>query len=369
MIAVKDVAADVTSGRTPLRIFRDLVAAERLDHAARLRDILGRPPLALIAAFSLKTNPRPELVKIARERGFFAEAISSQEIAYAERIGFAASAIIANGPEPVGDRAEGERLAFVFADGIEAFGRNVRRRVGAVQGVRLRPSMIASRFGVPVEDDRELCDAVSSAPETVQLGVSFHVRREDFKGAGWRDVASDVLDRAVALQRRTARRVVAFDVGGGWTPDEFEAQFHADMRWLVPRIVDVLPSCTHVIFEPGQAVCTPAEALVTRVLEVRERRGRREAIVDLAYSDWPQMHSYVHGFFIRRNGAWEPLAKGPDRLGGRTCLEYDLIDGLRFPADLAAGDLLLVTGTGSYDHSMAFRFAEGAPDGAGSLAR
>jgi diaminopimelate decarboxylase len=71
------------------------------------------------------------------------------------------------------------------------------------------------------------------------------------------------------------------------------------------------------------------------------------------------MHAYVHGFFAWRNERWEPLGRGPDRLGGRTCLEYDLIDGLRFPADLAPGDHLLITGTGSYDHSMSFNFARG----------
>jgi diaminopimelate decarboxylase len=71
------------------------------------------------------------------------------------------------------------------------------------------------------------------------------------------------------------------------------------------------------------------------------------------------MHSYAHGFFVWRRDRWEPVGSGPDRLLGRTCLEYDLIDGMRFPPDLAPGDRLLITDTGSYDHSMAFNFARG----------
>ena len=114
-----------------------------------------------------------------------------------------------------------------------------------------------------------------------------------------------------------------------------------------------------VFFEPGQSVCTPTEALLTEVLEVRERRGRRDAVVDVGYSDWPEMNSYPHPLFAWRDGRWTPVGRGPDRLLGRTCLEYDHVDGLRFPPDLAPGDRLLIAATGSYDHSMAYDFARG----------
>jgi diaminopimelate decarboxylase len=357
--AIDDLAEHVAGGHTPRRIFRALVARERLQHVARLRDILGRPPLALAAAYSLKTNPRGELVRMAREHGFLAEAISADELAWAAHEGFTPAEMIYNGPEPLAPRAPHEQLAVALADSLEAFARNARRGVAAVNGVRLRPSMIASRFGVPVDEDPELLEAAAATPPGTRLGVSFHVRREDYKGATWRDLAADVLQRAVALQAHAGRPVVAFDVGGGWTPEQFDADFQTDMRWLVDRVVDALPSCTQLVFEAGQAVCTPTEALLTTVLEVRRRRVRCEVVVDLGYSDWPEMHAYLHGLFIWRDGRWVPLGRGPDRLGGRTCLEYDLIDGLRFPTDLVAGDRLLITGAGSYDHSMAFGFAQG----------
>ncbi|GAC1659571.1 MAG: hypothetical protein NVS4B13_04740 [Candidatus Elarobacter sp.] len=356
---VDDLDARVASEATPRRIFRPHVARERLGQVARLRDVLGRPPLALVAGFSFKTNPRAELVRMAREHGFFAETISSDELRWAAHEGFAGGETIYNGPVPLLDRAVGERLAYAFADSVEAFDRNLRRHVAHVHGVRLRPSMIGSRFGVPLEDEPALAAACALAPSGTPIAVSFHARREDFKGATWRDVADDVLRRAVALEGRTGRRVVAFDVGGGWTPEDFDANFQADMRWLVEHIIASLPSCAALLFEAGQAVCTPTEALLTQVVEVRERPARREAILDVGYSDWPEMHAYVHGIFAWREGRWEPLGRGPDRLGGRTCLEYDLVEGLRFPSDLAVGDRLLITGTGSYDHSMAFEFARG----------
>jgi diaminopimelate decarboxylase len=359
MDRVDDLPAGVAAGRTPRRIFLTHVARERLDHVAGLRDVLGRPPLALVAGYSFKTNPREELAQMARERGFWAEVISRDELEWAERQGFAPERTIYNGPEPVLDRAEGARLGVAFADSVEAFGRNLRRGVAHVHGVRLRPAMIASRFGVPLEDEPELVAEVAAAPSQTPLGVSFHARREDFHGASWRDVAGDVLQRAAKLEALTGRHVVAFDAGGGWTPEEFDAAFQSDMRWLVDRIVETLPSCTQLLFEPGQSVGTPTEALLTEVVEVRARRGRIDAVVDAGYPDWPEMNAYPHRMFAWSDGRWTPVGRGPDRLLGRTCLEYDHVDGLRFPPDLAAGDRLLIADTGSYDHAMSFDFARG----------
>ncbi|HEX3550775.1 MAG TPA: hypothetical protein VHT53_10385 [Candidatus Elarobacter sp.] len=359
MISAALPDAPPANERTPCRVYLPDVARERIERVARLRDVLGRPPLALVSAFSVKTNPRAELLATARACGYRAEVISADELRWARRLGFDAGAIVYNGPEPLLAAEGGEQVGLIFADSVEAFARNAGRGVALVGGARLRPSMLDSRFGVPVDDDDALAAAVARTPPAAPFAVSFHARRGDFHGASWRDVAADVLERAIALQSRTGRPIVAFDVGGGWTPEEFDAEFERDVRWLVGRIVAELPTARELIFEPGQAVCTPAEALVTRVVELRERRARREAILDAGYPEWPQMHSYVHAIFAWRDGGWRALGRGPDRLGGRTCLEYDVIDGVRFPPDLAEGDVLLIAGTGSYDRSMAFDFARG----------
>lgn len=360
MIAPVDELTELPAlGPLPRRVFLARAARERFVHIARVAAALARTPVELVPAYSFKTNPRVELVALAREVGFFAEVISADELRWAAQHGFGAARTVYNGPEPVPAREADPPLAFVFADSCAAFARDASLGVAALIGVRLRPSMIASRFGVTVEEEAALRAAIAALPAAAPIGISFHARRGDFKGATWRDVAADVLERAIRIERATGHRVAAFDVGGGWTPDEFDAVFADDMRWLLDRVVRELRWCTQVIFEPGQAAATPAEALLTSVLEVRERPGRREAIVDAAYSDWPLMHAYVHRLYVRRGAAWEPLARGGDRLGGRTCLEYDVIDGLRLPSDLAVGDVLLIADAGSYDHSMAFSFAAG----------
>jgi diaminopimelate decarboxylase len=357
--ALEDVPGAVAAEPTPQRIFLPRAARERIDRVVRLRDALSRPPVQLVASFSFKTNPRSELLALARDAGFFAETISRDEVGWAFRNGFTPARTVHNGPEPLLEPPAGEPLAVIFADSVEAFVRNRERAASRVAGIRMRPSMIGSRFGVPIEDEAELREAVAAGAAGAPLGISFHARREDFKGASWRDVADDVLRRAVALERSTGARVAVFDVGGGWTPQQFDESFAPDMAWMVERVRASLPACTQLFFEPGQSICTPTEALLTEVMEVRRRRGRQEVIVDVGYSDWPQMHEYPHGMFAWRAGEWQRVGAGPDRFGGRTCLEYDLLEGLRFPDDVAAGDRLLIVDAGSYDHSMAFDFARG----------
>jgi len=358
MIAADEPIAAAVSAPTPARVFLPGAARERFAAVAALCAEVRGPGLVAVAAYSVKTNPRRELLALAREHGFFAEVITPQELAWARELGFEGARTIANGPYPLGPGAARDPLAFAFADSIEAFERNVAAGLARVHGVRLRPSMLGSRFGVPIEDDAALARTVAAAPLDA-IAVSFHARRGDFHDASWLDVARDVLGRAVALRRASGREIVAFDVGGGWTPEQLDAAFVDEVGAFAAEVEAALPACARLVVEPGQAIATPCEALVTTVLEVRERAGRREAIVDAGYPEWPLMHAYVHPLHVVRGEALVAIGTGPDRLGGRTCLEYDVLDGLRFPPDLAAGDRIVVGGTGSYDASMRFRFAEG----------
>jgi diaminopimelate decarboxylase len=341
---------------TPQRFFVKGAARDRFSAVRRACEALSsETALPIIRAYSVKTNPSERMLALARDQGFFAEVISVDECAAAQRAKISSDHVIYNGPEPASASAIGT-VAFCFADSVEAFERNVRLKIARVAGIRLRPSMIRSRFGVPLEDRSMLEGAVRRAA-VKEIACSLHARREDFHGASWVDVCEDTIERAAQLERATGRAVVAFDVGGGWQPHEFDESFASDASLIVDRIRRQLPNVRHFIIEPGQAIATPSEAIVGKVLEVRPRGGRREVIIDVGYSDWSQQHSFRHRLFVSRDGMWQPVGTGGDRLGGKTCLEYDLVDGLRFPEAIESGDFILIADAGAYDASMAFSFA------------
>ncbi len=357
-------------GSTPQRIALPGVARARFERVAALCNDSSDDRVRIQPAYSFKTNPSELLVRLAREHGLRAEVISIDEWRWARECGFGSDAIIYNGPEPLAVDGHAEGVDIVFADSVEAFARNAAAHAARLPGIRLRPSMIASRFGVPVDDDELLATAVRASGSR-ELAVSMHVRREDCHAVSWLDVCIDVLSRAQRLAAQTATAIRVFDAGGGWEPDAFDTSFQSEAQQLHAAVARMLPDAREVLVEPGQAIATPTEALVARVVEVRHRPGRREAILDIGYNDWPQQHSYVHRLFVARAGRWVALTPGADRLGGKTCLEYDVLDGIAFPDDIAPGDLMLVADVGSYDSSMSFRFARAQraiPKSSGSAA-
>lgn len=338
------------------RIFSQRAADERFAHVSSVARDLTDGDLRVVCAYSVKTNPDERMMATARRSGFLAEVISDDEGDWAASFGFGVEELIYNGPRPPAPRES--PLGFCFADSVEAFARNTAVGIAAIPGVRLRPAMLAqSRLGIPVEQDEQLVAAVRDL--RCGIGISMHARRSDYGAASWRDLCDDLLQRAVRLEREAGASIVALDVGGGWQPHEFDREFPADGRWLRARLRATLPSVRTLLIEPGQAIATPVESLVTTVLEVRRRPGRIEAVIDLGYGDWPSLHAYPHEFALARGNDWLPIGRGGDRLAGSTCLEYDIVDGLRLPNDIAPGDTLVVRNTGSYDRSMSFSFGRG----------
>jgi diaminopimelate decarboxylase len=125
---------------------------------------------------------------------------------------------------------------------------------------------------------------------------------------------------------------------------------------------NALPALAAFVIEPGKAMAQPSMALVTTVLEVRRGRdGASEAVVDAAISDLPMAPFYPHRIYGRAaRGAWSALAGGRDRLVGRICMESDILaSDVALPADVEAGDRLVIADAGAYDASMAYNFGRG----------
>ncbi|GAC1414952.1 MAG: diaminopimelate decarboxylase [Candidatus Velthaea sp.] len=345
---------------TPDRLYHADRAAERFTAVAQRRDALGTQRLRLISSYSVKTNPRAELLALAHVHGFFAEVISGDELAWASDCGFPSERIVYNGPVALRATPPAGPLAIAFADSLEAFRDYAALGLARIAGVRLRPERIDSRFGVPAEETSALLEAIAAAAPPA-LGVSFHVRHEDYGAMSWRDLVEHMLSRAAALERESGVPLVWFDIGGGWEPAALDAALASDFPWLIERVGKRLKHARDLVFEPGQSIATPAESLVTSILEVRTRASHREIIIDAGYPELPQMHTYSHPVCYETADGWIAIAPGVDRIAGRTCLEYDIVrNDVALPDTIRVGDRLSIGSCGSYDTSMAFRFARGA---------
>jgi diaminopimelate decarboxylase len=352
--SAQSVAAVLPAGevKTPARIFLEVLARENLRRLAREVATLDR----FRVAYSVKTNPRDELLELVRAVGFFAEVISHAEFRHVLARGFEPSNVLYNGPVPVGDLD----VAVAFADSVEAFERNAARTFRRAHGVRLRPRGVASRFGVDAEEERRLVRAIERSPHIDALACSFFTRSEDIAHRTFVDVAREIADRAADLERATGKPVVLFDIGGGCSPAEFNQRLRRDLPRVADIVVRTLPNVGQVVIEPGQEVTTPCEAVVARVLEVRQRESGREIVVDCGLPAIPQIADRRHRAFVRTDAGWREMGEGADRILGCICMEEDIIRrDVALPEGPLDGALIAIADTGAYDSSMAFNFARG----------
>ncbi len=337
---------------TPERKFLPAVARASFEQLTTLLANFERFRIA----YSVKTNPRNEILELAHSLGLHVEVISPHEFEHVRRRGFEPNAILYNGPWPVGELD----VAIAFADSIEAFARNCERSFPTAHGVRLRPDGVTSRFGVPSGESERLVELIGNSSKIAALAVSFFVRSQDLGRRTWSAVAQEIIQRAAALQTRTGKPIVAVDLGGGCSPREFDDRVSEDYPKIAKLAAAALPKLRDVFIEPGQELATALEVLIVRVLEVRRRPRGTDIVVDSGLPAMPHIVDRPHRVFVNRQNRWLKLASGNDRILGNICMEDDVVHSdVALPENIAEGDVLVIADVGAYDSSMAFGFAGG----------
>ncbi len=351
-----DITREVRS--TPTRVLLPRTAAVRFEIPRRLGSACPR----LRVAYSVKTNPAPEVMTLAREQGLWAETISHEEVDWSVGCRCPADQIIYNGPVPWQPTASVGKLGVVFADDAEAFSRYLLATPAEIVGVRVRPPFTKSRFGVQLDEPDELSSLISclgrAAPDQ-RLGISFHYAASEIGLARWEQMALGVIDFAAAIEVLSGRVLGVIDLGGGWSPGQFSGELEAALSRLVATVREKLKGDPILVIEPGKALIEPSLALLTRVLHIRHGRHGRMAVLDAGVADVPLAEAFPHRLAVVREDVL-PLGAGQDRLLGPSCMENDrLADGVCLPEDLAVGDLIAVCDVGAYDASMAHALGRG----------
>lgn len=229
----------------------------------------------------------------------------------------------------------------------------------AVKGSGMRMGGGPQQFGVDSESVASLLGEVSEQDVDV---VGFHVF------AGSQNLRAEILE---AAQERTVDLVLDLathvpgtveyvNLGGGWGIPYFEKDDRLDLAsvgrrltGLVDgRLASALPDAT-VVVELGRFLVGEAGVYVTRVVDVKESRGRSYVVVDGG------MHHQLaasgnFGQVIRRN---YPLAvatralegpAGPVTVVGCLCTPLDVLgEDVELPG-VDVGDLLVVFQAGAY---------------------
>jgi diaminopimelate decarboxylase len=312
-------------------------------------------------------------MKMARDSGFLAEAISLLEVQKALKLGFAPEQVVLNGPGkwwPEGLMPK-EKLHAVFCDSIADLRRVVasmeKRELRAkVVGVRLRTPGIPSRFGIPLDTPEaleKLADAVETLPENCSFGVHFHMASSNVGVKRWWHLYESMLRWARSVETLAGRDIEYLDVGGGWFPDDWQADSDDRFASAVGRAPEFLRHVRQIISEPGKAIAQPSMALAMRLLEFDETEEEvKEAVVDGSIAELPMHFFQPHRILWRssQTGEWQTLKRGETQLLGRLCMEHDIVArDVELPEGARVGDVLVFCDAGAYDRSMSYVFGRG----------
>jgi diaminopimelate decarboxylase len=342
---------------------------------------LGALPHTL--CFAVKSNGNLAILKYLAGLGSGFDIVSGGELEHLQRIGVPGKRIVFSG---VGKTREEMREALRYrsarrraAQGILLF--NIeseaelaalleeavhdRRRGGSAPAVSIRvnPDVQAGghphistgryehKFGLDWEQARRLYLAHRDSREIQWRGISVHI--------GSQIVALDPFRRAlrrlaayVSELRRAGIHLEYLDFGGGLGVRYMNEKIPARKEYARMVAQAIRPLRLHLLLEPGRTIIGPAGVLLTRVLYVKENRGKSFVVVDSGMNDLmrPALYGAIHPITQIARGSGAQNLRRVDVVGP-VCETGDCF--LRdWPlGEVKAGDVLAIWTAGAYGMS------------------
>ena len=324
--------------------------------------------------YALKANSTLAIARLLRGLGSGADANSGGEIDVALRAGFIPEQIVFTG---VGKTAAelaqaidlGVRTINAESEGeleridILARERQTRARVA----LRVNPDIDArshphistglktNKFGIALDGARDICRRAARRDGLDVVGLHIHVGSQITDLEPLRRAARAIVTLAREL-RDDGIVIDHLDLGGGLGVSYDGAPAPSAEEYAGALLPVVRDSGLAIVLEPGRSIVAPAGALLSRVVDVKDRPdGRVFVILDAGMTEL--LRPMLYGSFHRI----EPAAgsREPEVLCdvvGPLCESSDTLGKDRRLPRPSVGDLMAVLDTGAYGAVMASNY-------------
>jgi diaminopimelate decarboxylase len=330
--------------------------------------------------YALKANANLSILRILAKLGSGFDIVSGGELERLQRLGVGGQRIVFSG---VGKTRDEIRAAIRYHNSatkrrgillfnvesqpelevlLDAAARHVASggdRISAA--IRVNPDIMAGghphistgyhhhKFGMEWLEALRLYLHHKNSREIVWRGISSHIGSQIVSLAPFRRACVRLASYARELAANGIR-LDYVDIGGGLgirytneTPID-PVEYARALAPIVRR------SGCKLLLEPGRTIVGPAGVLLTRVLYVKENRGKRFIIVDAAMNDLirPSLYGAAHAITKATQAPGESAKIKPADVVGPVCESGDfLARGWPLP-DVRTGNLLIVWTTGAY---------------------
>jgi diaminopimelate decarboxylase len=377
---------------TPLYLYSRAAIHEAYDELDRG---LGNLPHTI--CFAVKANGNLTILNELAQRGSGFDLVSGGELDHLGRIGVRADRIVFSG---VGKTAEEMRCAMSYSQGasrsrgleeagillfnveseaeLEVLRGEASRHVargGRVPSVALRvnpdvqagghPHIATGRyhhkFGLDWQEAKRIYLRYRNAKEIRWQGISAHIGSQIVSLAPFRRAFERIAGYVKELQREgIALRYLDFGGGLGVRYTNEKVSAREDYARMVSRIA--APLGLHLLLEPGRSIVAPAGVLLTRVLYLKETRGKTFVIVDAAMNDLirPALYAAVHPITpvarARKSKGSASRARKRVDVVGPVCETGDCLIRDWPLGEVQSGDVLAIWTAGSYGMTLASNY-------------
>jgi diaminopimelate decarboxylase len=331
--------------------------------------------------YAVKANDHPAIIAIAAAAGIGACLVTGGELQRAQAGGVPPERMLMNG---VGKSRAEIRQALqagigqlnveslpeltVIAEVASELG--IRARIG----LRINPEIVAKahthttvarrtdKFGLLIEDMPAARAIIAAHPALDWRGLSCHIGSQ-IHGVDELVESYRVMVELFRTERRAQPQFDRLDLGGGfgvsYTGDTYARP--ADYAGVIGDITgDLQASGVTIQLEPGRFLVAEAGALITQVLYVKDsghgENGTRFIVVDAAMNNLirPALYDAYHPITLARPSTAETV---PCTIVGPVCESADrFARGRDLPADIVAGDILVIGCAGAYGNTMASQY-------------
>jgi diaminopimelate decarboxylase len=324
-----------------------------------------------VVCYAAKANSSGAILRLLAGLGAGADVVSGGELRAVLESGIPAERTVFSG---VGKTEE--EIGAGVAAGILAFNAEsereiekidaIARKAGAVARVCLRvnPDVDArshpyistglkqNKFGVDIRRAPEIFAASRRLSGVRMVGLQAHIGSQIFDARPLAETARELGELAAVLTA-SGFEIEILDVGGGIGVGPGALTHEAYAEAVLPLVRD---RSARVLIEPGRAITGAAGVLVTRVLYVKEERGKTFVVVDAGMNDLmrPALYQARHPVEPVRDTSERPAILAD--LVGPVCETADcFLSGVSTPRP-DEGDLLVLRDAGAYGAAMASNY-------------
>jgi diaminopimelate decarboxylase len=357
--------------RTPAYVY----SARSIADAYRGMDrALGSLPHTI--CYSLKANSNLSILRLLARLGSGFDIVSGGEFYCLQRAGIPAGRVVFSG---VGKSREEIREA--LRAGIRLFNAESEAELDVLAGeaarlgrrapaaIRVNPDVLAGghphistghhqhKFGMDWASARRLYLLHRGSRWIDWQGISAHIGSQIVTLAPFRSALAHLVNCVVQLARAGVS-LRYLDFGGGlgvryWNEHPISAAAYA--RAVAAQ---VRPLHCHLLLEPGRAIVAQAGVLLTRVLYTKRNRGKTFVVVDAGMNDLlrPALYGAVHPVTPARRTPRGAARRDRVDVVGPVCETGDSFVQDWPLGEVAAGDLLVLWGTGAYGFTLASNY-------------